>query len=409
MSLNDRIYKFVAGLRDEKNISNKERTLIDAFIDENIEYIRNEASSDVEIVATLASNYLEKFESNVDSGVDSNVDSGVGSGVYNDKKIGGKNEIVSFMGMNTLDKFATMINPDVKRKKAYMCLDSRYATFNSACTRLTWSFVNNVNTVNNSTNVVGPVKNITWIRMHSMVVRKFDSIPRRATILVEELSAQAFIMPSGRRFHFVGLLNDMQYPVPLPQRNTSAIPSAVDFQIVDKYELLAGYKFNDGFYRFNKPITELDNVTISIGNPDTLVVIPKYEFLGVTVTSITATELTLEFPEPHNYTWNVPDTESVYTSKSAFSIFIDDLVIDDPAWNDVQTFINSLEFTRITVFTDTTITLTYEDYSAGTNFLAIVPVTLTIPGGPTPAWSKVRVRMNSYRVIMNFEMEYIEE
>jgi len=231
-----RINRFVEGLL-EREISPSEREELRDFVRVNKRFVSRD--NDIIYVAELANAYVEhqnkregleiKERQREDQPEESQREDqpeesqredqkhelGIGS-KYPKDEVKNKNlNLTSFMGLDTFDRFISEINPLAKRKRAYMCLDSRYARFNQECTRLTWEFTNNLNVVNNSTNVVGPVRDITWIRMHSMVVRKFNSVPQRATILIEELSAQSFIMPSGRRFHFVGLLNDLVFVMQL--------------------------------------------------------------------------------------------------------------------------------------------------------------------------------------------------
>ena len=372
-----RVHKFVEGLL-ERRLTNEELKNLELFTDVN--YIFVEDKKSVVQVAELATEFVDSMKNYI---IDQDVN------------------ITSFLGLDTFDRFVSEINPQAKRKTAYMCLDSRYAYFNNECTKLTWSFTNNLNVVNNSTNIVGPVRDIVSIRMQSIVVRKFNSIPQRATILIEELAAQSFIMPSGRHFHFVGLLNDLQNPISLYDRNAIIAGTIVpDFTIFDKYELLAGYKFNEGYYRFNKPITTLDTITVSIGNPDTLVVLPKYEFKNITVLDVQLDYIDLELNEPHYYT--SPNFGTGMGAGTWYSVFIDGF--SSGTASDVAYF-NSREFTVIEILSTTQIRVTTGEAPAGIN--AVIPYAI-LTAGPAP-WTCAAVRFNSYRVIMNFELEYISD
>ncbi len=376
MSLLLRVTRFAEGLL-ERELTDDEKTQLSTFVADNSQYVQ-EKTPTIQM-AELATDFVETMEN-----------------------ITGDVNLTGVLNMDTFDRFIAELNPQAKRKTAYMCLDSRYAQFNSECTKLTWSFTNNLNTVNNSTNVVGPLRDIVSIRMQSMVVRKFSSVPKRSTILIEELSAQSFIMPSGRRFHFVGLLNDLQTPISIYDRNTIIAPGTIvpDFTIFDKYELLSGYKFNDGYYRFNKPITTLDTITVSIGNPDTLVVLPKYEFKNITVLDVQPDHIDLELNEPHYYI--SPNSTYAYASGTWYSVFIDGF--SSGTASDVA-YINSKEFTVIEILSASQIRVTTGNAPAGINFLILYD---TLTAGPAP-WTCERVRFNSYRVIMNFELEYISD
>lgn len=391
-----RVAKFVEGLTG-LGLTSYEKKKLQKFIDVNREYVKDKR--DVLQVAKLAIEFIESQKSEEKEYM-ADVNHDLEKKEYLMRE---DLNLVSFLGLDTFDRFIAEVNPQAKRKRAYMCLDSRYARFNQACTRLTWNFTNNLNVINNSTNVVGPVRDISWIRMHSVVVRKFDSIPQRATILIEELAAQAFIMPSGRRFHFVGLLNDLQNPINFGNRNAAGVGQGVpDFTIFDKYELIAGYKFNEGYYRFNKPITTLNEITISIGDPDTLVVLPKYEFTNVTVIDVQPGFIDIELNEPHYYI--SPNSNYSFASGTWYSVFVDGFNSIDPNINDL---INSREFTLITILTPTRIRLSFDDAPAGWHN-PFPPVTnLIFP--PAAPWTARAVRFNSYRIIMNFELEYISD
>ena len=395
-----RVEKFVEGLT-ESNLSAYEKKKLRNFVEKNYEFVRGQRT--VVQVAELAMEFIS--EENPEESLKKTQKESLANPEENPEEkeyLSRSNlDLVSFLGLDTFDRFISEVNPQAKRKRAYMCLDSRYARFNQACTRLTWDFTNNLNVINNSTNVVGPVRDITWIRMHSIVVRKFDSIPKRATILIEELSAQAFILPSGRRFHFVGLLNDLQNPINFGNRNAFIVGQGVpDFTIFDKYELLAGYKFNDGYYRFNKPITTLNEITVSIGNPDTLVVLPKYEFTNVTVIDVQPGFLDLELNEPHYYI--SPNSAYTFAIGTWYSVFVDGFNSSDSSVNDL---INSREFTIVDILSPTSIRLSFDDAPAG--FHNPFPPVVNAIAPPIAPWTAKAVRFNSYRVIMNFELEYI--
>jgi len=176
-----------------------------------------------------------------------------------------------------------------------------------------------------------------------------------------------------------------------------------DFTIFDKYELLAGFKFNDGFYRFNKPITTLNEITVSIGNPDTLVVLPKYEFLDAKVINANAGIIDIDLGENHYYI-SPNSFYFPYAGGTWYSVFVDGFTGGTTNYNNA---VNSFEFTIVSILSPTTIRLSFSQAPAG--FWNPFPPTVSVvPGAPAPAdYPRVRVRFNSYRVIMNFEMEYI--
>jgi hypothetical protein len=329
--------------------------------------------------------------------------------------------ISSFLGIDTFEKLIRELNPKVSKKKAYVCLDSRYARFLNNCTKLQWDYSNALITTDNSTSVIGNVRNITSVRMLSMVVRKFTSVAQRASICIEEFSAQAFILPNGRRFHFIGLLNDLQNnSIAIDYRAASASQLFLyvpDFTTYDKYELIAGYKFNDGIYRFNKPITDLNTFTISIGDPFSPVTIPKYEFFDVSLYYYFSSDfgfrrVRLTFNEPHFHigsNYFVSDLVS-YPDKPniLMSVFIDGLVSSSPTDDFIVNILNTTEFTLTQIIDAYTMDVYITPaglLKAGKNSMPGFSVTL----GTNRPLNKARVRINSYRVIMNFELDYIAE
>lgn len=372
--MHSRIKDMVSKLID-RELTMREAILLGEFTNTNLKLLKNDG--EVQQVAKIAEEFIDILE--------------------------GKNKpedfnLTSTLGMDTISDFIKKINPEAKTKKAYMCLDSRYAEFNNACTKLTWSFTNDSYDVYNSTNVLNPIRNIVSIRMHSIVVRKFDSIPKRATIAIEELGSQAFIMGNGRRFHFFGLLNDVQLPVGPDTRNalsTGFYPN--EFASYMKYELLSGYKFNDGIYKFNKPVTLLDKITISIGNPDELVIIPRYEFKNITVSNVTITYIDITCESEHFYqNYNNIDLDG-------YSVFLDGFSSSDSTFDNV---INSYDFTKIEIISPTIVRLYYTQYIAGVQVNYSDPaLTFFVPAGP---WTATGMRFNSYRVIMNFELEFLK-
>jgi hypothetical protein len=333
--------------------------------------------------------------------------------------------VSSFLGIDTFEKLIRELNPKVTIKKAYVCLDSRYARFLNNCTKLQWDYSNALITTDNSTSVIGNVRNVTSVRMLSMVVRRFTSVARRASICIEEFSAQAFILPNGRRFHFVGFLNDLQNnSIAIDYRASSGTKNVVvvpDFTTYDKYELIAGYRFNDGIYRFNKPITDINTLTISIGDPFNLVTVPKYEFYDVAALYLPFTStpkyfssVRLTFPEPHFHIGsNYFDTDLVIGDipNILMSVFIDDASTANPAYATLINNINTTEFTMAVIIDPYTIDVRFTDgdlFKAGPHNVSGLSLIASLANPPVDL-GKVRVRINSYRVIMNFELDYIAE
>ena len=448
---------FVVGLLDRDMTKKEIKTLID-FAYDNVRYI--EYKDDIELAAVLADAYVEYLKYNIgktnrlaisredfeverissinaaDNSTDDidNTENDTSVNTSNSESTATDNNsestgivynLASFLGLNSFDKIIAELNPSLKIKKAYMCLDTRYARFLDNKTKVQWDFINTISDSHNSTNMVGVVRDIVSIRMYSIVVPQFVSAQNRATVLIEEMSAQSFSLPNGRKFHFVGRLNNLKNPLAIDLRNSKAVECIFpDFTIYDKYEILPGYRFNEGIYRFNQPITTLNTITVSIADPFDLLTFRQYEYKDVVLTtegdisgfpdagSISIYYLPseyikyiyLDFPEPHGYS-------------AIYSLFIDDLVSDSAFDNganlngdDVVSYINTYEFTTIIVVSTTRIRITpsYNNlagYHLGMTTGAFISHRLV----PLGNLSTVRVRFNSYRVIMNFELDYLSK
>lgn len=357
---------------------------------------------------------LIKVVKNIDPNSE-DYDTGLISNNYSKQILDQAVKINAAFSISNINDLIKEVLPENKTKKAYICLDSRYAEFSTDFKKMKWNYINTLQEGLNSTNVVGPVKNITAIRMLSFTTRKFTSAAQRASVLIEELSAQSFIFQNGRHFHFVGLINDLINPVSLDTRGLiiGAAYYIDDYTIINKVEILSGFKFSDGWYRFHKPIKALDTLTVSLGDPFNLVAFPKYEFSNVTI-SFVGTVATIVFEEPHQYPSIVNDwTNTFYPPPpqyDEYSLFIDGFTTDDPVADAVLIdWINKQEYTSVEIKDASTIEIRIlEDLPAGVN---VAPVVNVVPGLAPPVGvpSKVRVRFNSYRIIMNYEVEYLED
>lgn len=299
------------------------------------------------------------------------------------------------------------IRKDPRIKKAYVCLDSKYARFSDDLLHLTWDFENSLVESDNSTNVACKVQNITAMRMYSVMTYQPSISNTRFTMLIEEFQAQSFMMPSGRRFHFVGLVNDITNgPIDLGSRNAKVVGSSIrvrDFTLHNKYEFLSGHKFNDGIYRFNNPIKHVDTLTVSFANYDTMLPVPKYLMSGVTwtVTQPDVLRLNLTFPEPHNHF-------SIFTSPT-YTMFVDGLIA--PGMQALADYVNSAEHTIWEIVDIYTISIKLMvdakagDLIAGLPAGIAAPYTIVMPSPVEP----VTVRFNAHRLIIGLELDYISD
>jgi hypothetical protein len=339
-----------------------------------------------------------------------------------DKKL---TNLSRFARLPSLLEFIKALNPKAIHKKAYLVLDTKYARFTSNNTKLSWDYVNSLTEGDNSTNSTSNIRDIVSMRIYSTVIRQFESPLQRGTILVEEFASQAFIAPNGRKFHYVGLLNDIRYPYSLTERNRRGTYSGLqpDAPTYNKYELLSGYKFNEGVYNFHTPITTFDTITLSFGDPFNVLSIPKNVINGCTMEyfryeKVSATP-TYTFSVPGNYRDINTDfmgeiivncNELHYFNTNIYSLKISGFTTDNPVADDIFiTWINNNEFTAVYVLDSNRLMirpLHIKQPGPGPLYIQdLGDVTLTsLVGNPLP----FTITFDGYRSITNIEFTYID-
>lgn len=170
-----------------------------------------------------------------------------------------KINIDKFFGASSTKELQLMLNPSSRYEKNYLLLDSWYANeILSNNTRFQWNYASTANIANGFVNTVGEIRNIVSIKLMQPILpvtirsrtsnnivflNNFESI----SILIEEFSAQAFLANATRKYHF------LVRPF---------------YNLIDDRMLECQVEgFGDGVYNFNKPITTFDTLTISFGNP----------------------------------------------------------------------------------------------------------------------------------------------
>lgn len=290
----------------------------------------------------------------------------------------------SILSMKSIDDVADELIPKLKLKHIILNLDTRYAEFLENNTKLKWDLALTLtDEFDSSVNIKEIFGNIRSIKLSSFVLNQFTSTQQRAAILIEELSAQAFVLPNRNKFHFVTLLKDLSeqiYSGPIPL-----------FSRYNKYELVPKYACNDGKYFFNDVINLYNSITLRILDPFDFLNIPRYQNDGVTIAFTSPTTGTLTFPFEHYYTGTI------------YSAFIDDFSTDQPVADaSFISFVNSLEHTNITVTSTTEMTI---DFEHARKFPGATPV-LVVPafiGAPQP----FTIRFNGSRSIINLDIEFL--
>ena len=158
-----------------------------------------------------------------------------------------------FLGINDLNEFKMLFNPESMYVHYYVVLDSDYRDTTSEIptniTKFTWQYAPTHFTGTGFCNSVGVIRDIIGMRMYQPRVpylAAMNTDAKRVSVLIEEFAAQSFIAETGRRFHFL--------------LRPNFITGQTDIELTTE-------DFNDGIYNFRKPITKVDSFTLSFGDP----------------------------------------------------------------------------------------------------------------------------------------------
>jgi len=158
-----------------------------------------------------------------------------------------------FLGINDLNEFRMLFNPESMYVHYYLVLDSNYRDTTeeipTAITKFTWRYAPTQFTGTGFCNSVGVIRDIIGMRMYQPRVpylAGMNTDAKRVSVLIEELASQAFIAENGRRFHFL--------------LRPNFITGQTDIE-------LSTEDYNDGIFNFRKPITKIDSFTLSFGDP----------------------------------------------------------------------------------------------------------------------------------------------
>lgn len=158
-----------------------------------------------------------------------------------------------FLGINDLNEFRMLFNPESMYVHYYLVLDSDYRDTTeeipTAITKFTWRYAPTQFTGTGFCNSVGVIRDIIGMRMYQPRVpylAGMNTDAKRVSVLIEELASQAFIAENERRFHFL--------------LRPNFITGQTDIE-------LSTENYNDGIFNFRKPITKIDSFTLSFGDP----------------------------------------------------------------------------------------------------------------------------------------------
>jgi hypothetical protein len=157
-------------------------------------------------------------------------------------------DVISMFKQTSPRGIQKYFNPRALHTWNYFLLDSRYRVLdNDGTTFFSWDHVNNVNRSQGSVNTVGNIRDIIQIKVYPIRIpyaAGADNDMRRITALFDEFSAQSFVGQENRRFH-------------------TMFESKVDGDFID---LDPQYQ-NDGIYRFAKPVTQFNSITLTFASP----------------------------------------------------------------------------------------------------------------------------------------------
>jgi hypothetical protein len=158
-----------------------------------------------------------------------------------------------FLGINDLNEFRMLFNPESMYVHYYLVLDSDYRDTTeeipTAITKFTWRYAPTQFTGTGFCNSVGVIRDIIGMRMYQPRVpylAGMNTSAKRVSVLIEELASQAVVAENGRRFHFL--------------LRPNFITGQTDIE-------LSTENYNDGIFNFRKPITKIDSFTLSFGDP----------------------------------------------------------------------------------------------------------------------------------------------
>jgi hypothetical protein len=247
-------------------------------------------------------------------------------------------KIQELFGIKSASEICKILNPMASYRKNYMVLDSRYRNTTEqsppSVKSFEWNYVQkNQNTIQGSVNVIGNVRDIVGFRVYPFripYVANADNSYSRITMLIEELASQAFIAHENRKFQFM-------------------LKSTVDNEFID----LDTDNFNDGYFWFEKPITTLEKLTISFGNPLEKIIFDRdRDFCGIDYFTIApATQITTE------KTHNLANGDLVYFEDfdvgAVNPLLTNQVVIN----NNIKILINQGSGHQITVINPTTFSI----------------------------------------------------
>lgn len=194
--------------------------------------------------------------------------------------------IQTMFGINSMAEIKRELFPKTTFYKSYVVLDSRYKRkdIGESGDKFSWYYVLNKQVLNETFTTSVPIENVVSIKLLQPIIpisSLLTTDSQRVSILIEELRTSAFIASNSRRYHFLC-------------RYTNSLSGFSPARHID----LQTEGFNDGEYHFDSPVNLYNSITLSFGNPDTLLTFNPDTQSGTVTTYGATTEITT--PSDHN-------------------------------------------------------------------------------------------------------------
>jgi hypothetical protein len=192
----------------------------------------------------------------------SNLNSSINHNKHYDPSSINNASVTTLFGISSPYKLQLLINPKSLYKSEYMVLDSKNRDFvPTQPTLMKWRYSAGGQYSQGVITTVDKLRDIVGMRIQTILTRNtyryLFSCPLY-TLQIQEFAAQSFVAHDDWRFHFA-------FRPTYDTRQSTDIISSL-------YSVLK--PLNDGYYWFEKPITEVNSFTVSIANPLVPVILP---------------------------------------------------------------------------------------------------------------------------------------
>ena len=182
----------------------------------------------------------------------------------------------------TINKVDSQIVSQKQQKKAYICLDSfnRRVDNDKQSSVYSWYYTEQRTTTAGFITSTAPIKNITSIRLYQPSVPAWPQLNSsgRVSIYFPEFSTYAYSPANSQPYHYL-------------LRYSTSIMSA-------RFVELNLEEYNNGVFTFQKPITKLDTLSVSFGNPNNTITFNNDRDTGHVTGYGNSTTITMD--NPHN-------------------------------------------------------------------------------------------------------------